>query len=120
MRRVLALMIMTACVISALLIGCEQRLVEYRSEPASGASISTLTQDEYWKRQVDDHIAAELAGQEPEAGYATWREYYEWWYGVLRRKARPPWKSREFKISEDLVNYIKERRRAKGLRSYED
>jgi len=114
MRKVPALLIMTA-----LLIGCTQRVIEYRADPESGVSVSKLSQDEYWKRQVDDHIKAEVAGQQPEAGYETWREYYEWWYGVLRRKSKPTWKSREFKTSEDLVNYIKEKRRVKGLRGYE-
>ncbi len=114
MRKVPALLIMTA-----LLIGCTQRVIEYRADPESGVSVSKLSQDEYWKRQVDDHIKAEVAGQQPEAGYETWREYYQWWYGVLRRKSKPTWKSREFKTSEDLVNYIKEKRRVKGLRGYE-
>ena len=114
MRKVLASLITTA-----LLIGCTQRVIEYRADPESGVSVSKLSQDEYWKRQVDDHIKAEVAGQQPEAGYETWREYYEWWYGVLRRKSKPTWKSREFKTSEDLVNYIKEKRRVKGLRGYE-
>jgi len=114
MRKVPALLIMTA-----LLIGCTQRVIEYRADPESGVSVSKLSQDEYWKRQVDDHIKAEVAGQQPEAGYETWREYYEWWSGVLRRKSKPTWKSREFKTSEDLVNYIKEKRRVKGLRGYE-
>ncbi len=104
---------------TALLIGCTQRVIEYRADPESGVSVSKLSQDEYWKRQVDDHIKAEVAGQQPEAGYETWREYYEWWSGVLRRKSKPTWKSREFKTSEDLVNYIKEKRRVKGLRGYE-
>ena len=115
MSKVLVLLIITASLTS-----CAQRVIEYRADPESGVTVSKLTQDEYWKRHVDDHIRAELAGQEPEAGYETWREYYQWWYGVLRRKSKPTWKSREFKTSEDLVNYIKERRRAKGLRSYED
>jgi hypothetical protein len=38
----------------------------------------------------------------------------------LRRKEKMPFKSDEFKSSEDLVNYIKEKRRAKGLPTYED
>lgn len=114
MRKVIALLIVTS------LLGCTHDVVEYRNEPESGVSVNRITQDQYWKRQVDDHIRAELAGQEPEAGYETWREYYAWWYGVLRRKSKPPWKSREFKTSEDLVNYIKETRRARGLRSYEE
>src|SRR6266550_2456655 len=58
MRKVPALLIMTA-----LLIGCTQRVIEYRADPESGVSVSKLSQDEYWKRQVDDHIKAEVAGQ---------------------------------------------------------
>ena len=120
MRRIIAARILTVSFISASLIGCTQRIItEYRAEPGNSVSISKLTQDEYWKRQVDDHIRAELAGQDPEGGHDTWRAYYEWWYSVLRRKPKPPWKSAEFKTSEDLVNYIKATRRAKGLPSYE-
>jgi hypothetical protein len=120
MEKILVAWIIALSIISASLVSCTHSLVEYRAEPGSSASVSKLTEDEYWKRHVDDHIAAEKAGQGPEAGYATWREYYQWWYGVLRKKSKPPWKSREFKTSEDLVNYIKERRRAKGLRPYDD
>ena len=121
MEKAFVTWIIAVSLISGSLIGCSRQLIrEYSGGPGQLVSISDITEDEYWKRRVDEHIAAEIAGQEPEAGYATWREYYQWWYGVLRRKSKPTWKSREFKTSEDLVNYIKERRRAKGLRSYED
>ena len=39
---------------------------------------------------------------------------------VLRRKKKPPFKSASFKTSEEMVTYIKEKRRAKGLPTYED
>src|SRR5436190_3600754 len=116
MEKILVAWIVALSITAVSLTSCTRRLIEYRSDPGSGVSVNKLTEDEYWKRHVDDHIAAEKAGQEPEGGYGTWREYYQWWYGVLRKKSKPTWKSREFKTSEDLVNYIKERRRAKGLR----
>ena len=108
-----------ALLTGALLLGCTHRVIEYRAEPGTGVSVSRISEDEYWKGQVNDRIAGEVAGQEPEGGHETWRAYYQWWYGVLRRKRKPPWRSREFKTSEDLVNYIKSARRAKGLPPYE-
>jgi hypothetical protein len=119
MRRACAIRNVIIALIGVFSGGCTEKLIEYRAEPGNTVSISKLTHDEYWKRRVDEHIAAEKAGEEPEGGYRTWGEYYEWWYGVLRRKPKPTWKSHEFKTSEDLVNYIKERRRAKGLRPYD-
>src|SRR5205814_8928066 len=101
MSKVLVLLIITAS-----LTGCAQRVIEYRAVPESGVTVSKLTEDEYWKRHVDDHISAELAGQEPEAGYETWRDCYHWWYGVVGRKSKETWKSGDDKTSEDLENSL--------------
>jgi hypothetical protein len=106
----------------ASLVSCEihQRTIrEYRAGPEGTVSVVNVTEDEYWKGQVDQRIAAELEGKKPEA-HETWQAYYQWWYSVLRRKSKPAWKSKEFETSESLVTYIKERRRSKGLPAYED
>ena len=109
---------------TALLAGCiefhHRTIREYRTDPTGRTSMTNVTEEQYWKERVDERIAAEIAKEKPEAGYDTWQNYWRWWYSVLRRKKKPPFKSNEFKRSEDLVSYIKERRRAKGLPTYED
>jgi len=113
--------ITTLLLLAALLVGCEihpRTIREYRAGPGGTATVANVTEDQYYKERVDERIAAELKGEKPEA-YGTWREYYQWWYSVIRRKPKPTWKSKEFKTSEDFVNYIKEKRRAKGLPAYE-
>jgi hypothetical protein len=109
--------------VATLLVGCAiQRptIREYRTDETGRAGVANVTEEQYWKERVDERIAAEIAKEKPEAGYDTWQNYWRWWYSVLRRKKRPPFKSDEFKSSADLVNYIKEKRRAKGLPTYED
>ena len=117
-RRIIALLLATT-----LLVGCEihrRTIREYRTDEAGHTTMSNVTDEQYWKERVDERIAAEIAKEKPEAGYDTWQNYWRWWYSVLRRKKRPAFKSDEFKSSADLVNYIKEKRRAKGLPTYED
>jgi len=115
--------LVVALLIAASFVDCTApTITEYRTEPSGhGAYVGTFTEDEYWKRLVDLRIAAESAGEKPEAksGHEKWSTYWPWWYSVLRRHPKPPWKSKEFKTSEDMVNYIKEKRRAKGLPTYE-
>jgi hypothetical protein len=108
---------------ATLLSGCEfhrRTIREYRSEQGGRVSVSNVTEEQYWKERVDERIAAEIAHEKPEAGYDTWQNYWRWWYSVLRRKKKAPFKSNEFKTSEDMVNYIKEKRRERGLPTYED
>ncbi|HEY6070827.1 MAG TPA: hypothetical protein VIU85_05565 [Chthoniobacterales bacterium] len=93
---------------------------EYSTDPGGRTSMKTVTEEEYWKERVDERIAAEIAKEKPEAGYDTWQNYWRWWYSVLRKKKKVPFKSADFKTPEDMVNYIKEKRRAKGLPTYED
>jgi len=117
LRRILAVGL-----IPALLAGCSghRTIREYRTDESGHAIVSNVSEDQYWKERVDERIAAEIAKEKPESGYDTWQNYWRWWYSVLRRKKKPPFKSEEFKTSEDMVNYIKEKRRAKGLPTYED
>jgi hypothetical protein len=93
---------------------------EYNTDQGGRVSVANVTEDQYWKERVDERIAAEIAHEKPEAGYDTWQNYWRWWYSVLRRKKKPAYKSQEFKTSDDMVNYIKDKRRAKGLPTYED
>ena len=108
---------------AALLPACEihrRTIREYNTDTSGHVSVTNVTEDAYWKERVSERIAAEIAHEKPEAGYDTWQNYWRWWYSVLRRKKKPAYKSREFRTSEDMVNYIKEQRRAKGLPTYED
>jgi hypothetical protein len=108
--------------IATLLIGCgsHRTIRQYRTDEAGRTTVSNVSEEQYWKERVDERIAAEIAKEKPEAGYDTWQNYWRWWYSVLRRKKQPPFKSAEFKKAEDMVNYIKEKRRAKGLPTYEE
>src|SRR5438270_12609100 len=109
--------------VATLLVGCaihRPTIREYRTDANGGMSVSNVTEEQYWKERVDERIAAEIAKEKPEAGYDTWQNYWRWWYSVLRRKKKPPFKSAEFKKSEELVNYIKEKRRGQGLPTFED
>ena len=123
MLKISARRIIGALLMAAFLPACDlhrRTIREYHTDRAGAVSVTNVTEDQYWKERVDERIAAEIAHQKPEAGYDTWQNYWRWWYSVLRRKKKPAYKSREFKTSEDMVNYIKEKRRARGLPTYED
>jgi hypothetical protein len=115
--------IIAALLVAIFLPACEihrRTIREYETDRTGRTSAKNVTEEQYWKERVDERIAAEIAKEKPEAGYDTWQNYWRWWYSVLRRKKKPPFKSDEFKTSEDMVNYIKEKRRAKRLPTYED
>ncbi len=117
-RRIIAVLL-----VATLLPACEihrRTIREYNTDQGGRVSVTNVTEDQYWKERVDERIAAEIAHEKPEAGYDTWQNYWRWWYSVLRRKKKPAYKSHEFKTSEEMVNYIKDKRRAKGLPTYED
>jgi len=123
MQRIGRQLVIGLMIAATLLTGCEfhrRTIREYSTDRSGRTSVSNVTEEQYWKERVDERIAAEIAKEKPEAGYETWQNYWRWWYSVLRRKKKPPFKSDEFKRSEDMVNYIKEKRRAKGLPTYED
>lgn len=115
--------IIAALLVAAFLPACaihSPTIREYNADASGHVAVKTVTEDVYWKERVDERIKAELAHEKPEAGYDTWQNYWRWWYSVLRRKKKPAFKSQEFKTSEDMVNYIKQQRRAKGLPLYDD
>jgi len=103
------------------LFGCSSHrtIREYSTDQSGRTSLKNVSEEEYWKERVDERIAAEIKKEKPEAGYDTWQNYWRWWYSVLRRKKKPPFKSPSFKTSEDMVTYIKEKRQAKGLPTYD-
>jgi hypothetical protein len=118
-RRIICLLLVATLFSSCIEIH-RRTIREYRTDEGGRATMSNVTEEQYWKERVDERIAAEIAKEKPEAGYDTWQNYWRWWYSVLRRKKKAPFKSDQFRTSEDLVNYIKERRREKGLPTYED
>jgi len=123
MQRTSKQFIVVLLLAATMLSSCEihQRTVrEYNTDPSGHTSVKNVTEDEYWKERVDERIAAEIKKEKPEAGYDSWQNYWRWWYSVLRRKKKPPFKSDSFKTSQEMVNYIKDKRRAKGLPTYED
>jgi hypothetical protein len=117
-RRLIAVVLL-----AAFLPACEfhrRTIREYNTDTTGRVSVTNVTEEQYWKERVDERIAAEIAKEKPESGYDTWQNYWRWWYSVLRRKKKAPFKSNQFKTSAEMVNYIKERRREKGLPTYED
>ena len=76
--------------------------------------------DDIFKQLVDQRIADELAHRGPDyRTAASTREAWNNWYRSIRQKPKPTWQSSEFKTSEDLVRFIKQRRRARGLATYD-
>jgi len=116
--------IVGSLLVAVLLVGCiefhRRTICEYGTVQAGQTTVRNVTEEQYWKEKVDERIEAEIKKEKPESGYDTWQNYWRWWYSVLRRKKKPPFKSDEFKTPADMVNYIKEKRRAKGLPTYED
>jgi len=103
-----------------LLTGCSSGFTEWRVDlNGQMTKVGTFTDDDYWKRLVDQRISAELAGQKPEAGSPDWEHYWRNWYAGIRQHPKPAWRSSEFKTSEDMVAYMKHQRVAKGLSPYD-
>src|SRR5712692_2139753 len=122
MESALTIRLVIALLFAVSLVDCKSpTITEHRFDPSGQGTQQTFTEDEYWKHLVDLRIAAESAGQKPEAksGHEEWRTFWPWWYSVIRLQPKPTWKSKEFKTSEEMVNYIKEKRRAKGLPTYD-
>ena len=122
MKKLLKIRVLIVLLVAAAVADCRTpTITEHRREPGGLFTQQTFTEDQYWTHLVDQRIAAEAAGQKPEreTGHEKWSTFWPWWYSVIRRKPKPTWKSKQFKTSEDMVNYIKEKRRAKGLPLYD-
>jgi|SRR5215469_1452244 len=123
MQRISKQLVISLLLAATFISGCTIHpltIREYNADQSGRVSVSNLSEEQYWKERVDERIAAEVRKEKPEAGYDSWQNYWRWWYSVLRRKKKPPFKSDTFKTSEGMVNYIKEKRRAKGLPTYEE
>jgi len=112
--------VITSFFVGFLLVGCSSNFNEYRvDENGQMTKVGSFTGDELWKRLVDESISKELAGEKPEAGSSTWKDYWRGWYADIRLHPKPAWKPSDFKTSKDMVTYIKQQRAAKGLPTYE-
>jgi hypothetical protein len=79
-----------------------------------------FSMDDIFKQLVDQAIADELAHRGPDYRTpATTKEAWQNWYRSLRHERTVGWHSAEFKTSEDLIRYIRQRRRARGLPTYD-
>src|ERR1700730_12010390 len=63
-----------------------------------------------WKHLIEQRVQDQQAGAKPDKDVdLTWQEYWTSWYSVIRRPRGLPWKGSEFKTTEDMVGYIKQR-----------
>jgi len=113
--------VLVVAILSVGIVGCSSTVTEYTFDSHSRVtSVQKLTPDESWKGAEDGRVAAEIAGQKPEAGKKTWREYWKWSYANIRRQpGPPPWKPTQFKNAEEMVSYIETQRKARGLPAYD-
>ncbi len=117
--------------IAALLAVSSARVIAQSDKPQSGTvyhydrktgltKAGRFSFDDIFKQLVDQRIADELARRGPDYRTpASTRDAWNNWYRSIRQKPTPAWQSSEFKRSEALVRYIKQRRRAKGLPTYD-
>jgi hypothetical protein len=68
---------------------------------------------------IDQRIREELTRQRPPAGAPTWKEYWIAWYQVIRQSSGLPWAPSQFKTKEDMIHYVKQRRKSRGLPTYD-
>ncbi len=79
-----------------------------------------FSMDDIFKQLVDERIADELAHRGPDYRTpATTKEAWQNWYRILRHERTVGWQSSEFKTSNDLIRYIRQRRHARGLPTYD-
>jgi hypothetical protein len=84
------------------------------------ARLGHFSMDDIFKQLVNQRITDELAHRGPDyRTAATTRDAWNNWYRSIRQKPKPAWQSSEFEASEDLVRYIKQRRRAKRLPTFD-
>jgi hypothetical protein len=83
-------------------------------------TVGTFSGEALWKRTVDERIANEKAGRRPDAtGGISWRQQWQEWYAIIRHYPTPGFASSQFKTSEDMVRYMKRKRREAGLPAYD-
>ena len=103
------------------LAGCFPAVTEYSPNPQTHKVTKKTYKSEadFWKANVERQIDQELAGAKPQGGSPTWKAYWTNRYANIRKQSGPPWKNSEIKTSEDMVRYIKDRRKARGLPPYD-
>jgi hypothetical protein len=107
-------------VCSSLIVGCANRVVEYHSDNSGHLHyVGTFTEEESWKQIVEQTIDREVAGERPDGGFATWKKSWQNWYANIRRLPGVGFKSADLKTPQDMVSYMKQRRIARGLSSFE-
>jgi TonB family protein len=85
-------------------------------------SYNMVTADQLFKDVVDQRIADELAHRGPDyRAPETARKAWQNWYRIIRYEQRVGnWHSAEFRTGEDAIRYIEQKRRAKGLPTYDE
>jgi hypothetical protein len=113
--------VLLACCCAFGLAACFPAVTEYSADPQTHKfTKKTYKSDaDFWKAQVERRIEQELAGKKADGGSPTWKAYWTNWYANIRRDPSPPWKDSELKTSEDMIRYMKERRKAHGLPPYD-
>ena len=109
-----------------LLAGCAPIVTEYRPD-GNGRYIRASTSrqlgaspgDDIFVRRVDQCITNEEATGHPGVSSRSTKEFWQSWYRGIRSNSVIPWHPSEFKDSEDLVAYIKQKRREHRLPTYD-
>jgi hypothetical protein len=84
------------------------------------AALASSSDDKAWTSLIRRRIAEEKAGRKPPTqAEITWKQYWTSWYDVIRISPGLPWKPSQFKTKEDMIQFIKNSRRAHGLPKYE-
>ena len=112
--------------VGLLLAGCTPVVSEYRPDAQGHYVLVSKTRqqgasagDDTFVQLVDQRIAREQSTGMPMSGYKKAGDFWHTWYGNIRRYQTPAWQPSAFKTSEDLVAYIKQKRREHGLPSYD-
>jgi hypothetical protein len=108
--------IITVFIMAALLSGCTDRLIVYGADSTGRlGKLGTFTPDEWLKQDIERAINSELSGQRPSAPAKTWGQYWRKYY----QNQYPPKGAVEFSTHEKILAYVKQRRIARGLPTYD-
>ena len=69
--------------------------------------------------RVDQSIAREQSTGHPGTSHQSAKDYWQHWYRGLRSSPEVGWHPSEFKSSDELIAYIKQKRRERGLPTYD-
>jgi hypothetical protein len=108
-----------AFVLLANLVTCVQFHIDRNTSTTADSQSALYVEDDAWKAIIDQRIREELTGQRPPSDAPTWKEYWVAWYQVIRQSAGLPWTPSQFKTKEDMIQYVKQRRKSRGLAAYD-